>query len=84
MIKLRDWPALRGLVRQIFLRTRVQLTHVEWEFIGPYRPIGVYGPYPKRLRQQLEGAIWQFKTGGQWREMPTEFGAPSTTVSGSA
>lgn len=58
--------------------TRVQLTDSEWEFIGPYLPIGKYGPYPKRLRQQFEGVIWRFKTGSQWREMPQEFGAWST------
>jgi hypothetical protein len=56
----------------------VQLTHDEWEFIGPYLPIGEYGPYPERLRQQFEGVIWRFKTGGQWREMPQGFGAWST------
>lgn len=58
--------------------TRVQLTDAEREFIEPYLPIGEYGPYPERLRQQFEGVIWRFKTGGQWREMPTEFGAWST------
>ncbi len=58
--------------------TRVQLTDPEWEFIEPYLPIGEYGPYPERLRQQFEGVIWRFKTGGQWREMPQEFGAWST------
>ena len=47
----------------------------EWKFIGPYLPIGRYGPYPERLRQPFEGVIWRFKTGGQWREMPAEFGA---------
>jgi transposase len=56
----------------------VQLADEEWEFIGPYLPIGEYGPYPERLRQQFEGVIWRFKTGGQWREMPREFGAWST------
>jgi transposase len=56
----------------------VQLTDAEWEFIGPYLPIGEYGPYPQRLRQQFEGVIWRFRTGGQWREMPQEFGAWST------
>ncbi|KOV64110.1 transposase, partial [Streptomyces sp. AS58] len=56
----------------------MQLTDAEWEFIGPYLPIGEYGPYPERLRQQFEGVIWRFKTGGQWREMPAEFGAWST------
>ncbi|KNE84152.1 transposase [Streptomyces fradiae] len=56
----------------------MQLTGAEWEFIGPYLPIGEYGPYPERLRQQFEGVIWRFKTGGQWWEMPAEFGAWST------
>ncbi|MFE5334245.1 transposase, partial [Embleya sp. NPDC056575] len=58
--------------------TRVQLTDAEWEFIEPYLPIGEYGPYPERLRRQFEGVIWRFRTGGQWREMPQEFGAWST------
>jgi len=58
--------------------TRAQLTGPEWEFIEPYLPIGEYGPYPVRLRQQFEGVIWRFRTGGQWREMPTKFGAWST------
>jgi transposase len=58
--------------------TRVQLADGEWEFIEPYLPLGGYGPYPERLRQQFEGVIWRFKTGGRWREMPTEFGAWST------
>ncbi len=57
---------------------RVQLTDAEWEFIGPYLPIGEYGPYPERLRRQFEGVMWRFRTGGQWREMPSEFGAWST------
>jgi transposase len=54
------------------------LTDVEWEFIEPYLPIGGFGPYPERLREQFEGVIWRFRTGGQWREMPAEFGAWST------
>lgn len=58
--------------------TRAQLTDAEWEFIGPYLPIGAYGPYPERLRAQFEGVIWRFRTGGQWREMPREFGAWSS------
>ena len=59
----------------------MQLTDEEWEFIEPYLPIGEYGPYPERLRQQFEGVIWRFKTGGQWREMPQEFGAWPTVHS---
>ncbi|MEU0633000.1 transposase [Streptomyces sp. NPDC005989] len=53
----------------------MQLAKEEWEFIGLYRQIGEYGPYSERLRQQFEGVIWRFKTGGQWREMPREFDA---------
>jgi transposase len=56
----------------------VQLTDEEWEFIEPCLPIGGFGPYPERLRQQFEGVVWRFRTGGQWREMPKEFGAWST------
>lgn len=44
----------------------------------PYLPIGEYGPYPARLREQFEGVIWRFRAGAQWREVPTEFGAWST------
>jgi transposase len=55
----------------------VQLTDEEWEFIGPYLPVGAYGPYPERLRQQFEGVIWRFKTGGQWREIA---GAENSSV----
>lgn len=55
--------------------TRTQLTDEEWEYVAPYLPIGEYGPYPSRLRQQFEGVIWRFGTGAQWREMPAGFGA---------
>jgi transposase len=58
--------------------TRAQLKDADWEFIEPYLPIGEYGPYPVRLRQQFEGVLWRFRTGGQWREMPAEFGSWST------
>ncbi|MFE9381490.1 hypothetical protein [Streptomyces sp. NPDC006855] len=37
--------------------TRPHMTDGEWEFIGPFLPIGRYGSYPERLRQQFEGAI---------------------------
>jgi transposase len=53
----------------------VRLTDEDWEFVERYLPIGEYGPYPAHLRQQFEGVIWRFKTGGQWREMSQEFGA---------
>lgn len=58
--------------------TRAQLSDEEWEFIGPFLPIGRFGPYPERLREQFEGVIWRFRTGSQWREMPERFGAWQT------
>ena len=61
--------------------TRRQLTDEQWEFIEPYLPIGEYGPYPERLREQFEGVIWRFRSSAQWREMPAEFG-PWPTVYG--
>ncbi|MFF3878366.1 IS5/IS1182 family transposase, partial [Streptomyces sp. NPDC001978] len=42
---------------------RRELSDVDWELISPYLPIGQYGPYPERLRDQLEGIIWRFRTG---------------------
>lgn len=57
--------------------TRARLTDVECECIGPYLPIGEYGPY-RRLRRQFEDVVRRFRTGGQRREMPQESGAWST------
>ena len=61
--------------------TRRQLTDEQWKLIEPFLPIGEYGPYPERLREQFEGVIWRFRTSSQWREMPGEFG-PWPTVYG--
>ncbi|WP_443033834.1 transposase [Streptomyces sp. CA2R101] len=58
--------------------TRAQLTDAQWEFIGPFLPMGRFGPYPERLREQFEWVIWRFRTGSQWREMPSRFGAWQT------
>ncbi len=57
---------------------RRELSDDEWALVEPLLPIGAYGPYPHRLRDQLEGMIWKFRSGGQWREMPDEFGPWST------
>jgi len=58
--------------------TRRELSDAGWEFISPSEPIGRFGPYPQHLRDQLEGVIWRFRTGAQWREMPAGFGAWQT------
>ncbi|ANP52221.1 transposase [Streptomyces griseochromogenes] len=55
--------------------TRRQLTDEQWKFIESYLPIGGFGPYPERLREQFEGVIWRFRTSSQGREMPGEFGS---------
>ena len=54
--------------------TRRELSDGEWALVEPFLPIGRFGPYPQRLREQFEGVIWRFRTGSQWREMPEEFG----------
>ncbi|WP_368861209.1 transposase [Frankia sp. AgB32] len=54
--------------------THAQLSDAAWEFIGPFLPIGLFGPYPARLRAQFEGVVWRFRTGSPWRELPAEFG----------
>ena len=61
--------------------TRRQLTDDQWALIEPYLPVGRFGPYPERLREQFEGVIWCFRSSAQWREMPAEFG-PWPTVYG--
>jgi transposase len=58
--------------------TRSELTDDEWELIEPFLPVGRFGPYPHRLRQQFEGVIWRFRTGTRWREVPPAFGAWQT------
>lgn len=57
---------------------RRELSDDDWELIRPHLPIGQYGPYPARLRDQMEGIIWRFRTGGPWRDVPEAFGPWST------
>ncbi len=54
------------------------MTNNDRELICPHLPIGQYGPYPERLRDQLEGLIWRFRTGSPWRDVPEAFGSWST------
>jgi transposase len=57
---------------------RAELKDGEWELIEPFLPIGRFGPYPERLRQQFEGVVWRFRTGSPWRDMPDTYGAWQT------
>lgn len=54
--------------------TQRELSDAQWALIEPLLPIGRSGPYPQRLREQVEAVIWRFRTGGQWRKLPSEFG----------
>ena len=54
------------------------MTDDEWGLIEPFLPIGEFGPYPKRLREQFEGVVWRFRTGSPWRDMPADHGAWTT------
>lgn len=61
--------------------TRRQLTDEQRRLIAPFPPIRKYSPYPERLRNQFEGAMWRFRTDAQWREIsrrvrnrPTAYG----------
>jgi hypothetical protein len=38
---------------------RGQLADEHWKLIEPFLPIGEYGPYPGRLRDQFHGVIWR-------------------------
>ncbi|GAA1925221.1 hypothetical protein GCM10009753_68140 [Streptantibioticus ferralitis] len=54
--------------------TRRQLAEDQWKFVELYLPIGGFGLYPERLREQFEGVIRRFRSGAQWRDVPCEFG----------
>lgn len=60
--------------------TRRQLADEQWTLM-PSLPIGGFGPYPERLRDQFEGVLWRFRSSAQWREVPDGFG-PWSTVFG--
>ncbi len=54
--------------------------NVQWKFIGPYLPIGRYGPFPERVREQFEGVFWPYR----WRAHRPRRTAPrSSQLSGS-
>jgi transposase len=56
---------------------RGDLTDNEWSLIEPHLPLGERGPIPD-LRQQFNAAMWRFRTGSPWRDLPEEYGPWST------
>src|SRR5258708_2857282 len=50
------------------------VTDAEWELIRPFLPVAAIGRLPRRLRDQLNGVIYHFRTGSQWRDLPERYG----------
>lgn len=56
---------------------RGDLSDAEWAMVEPFLPVGERGPIPD-LRRQFNGAMWRFRTGSPWRDVPQEYGSWST------
>lgn len=52
---------------------RGDLTDDQWALIEPHLPIAAVGPIPD-LRKHFNAAMWRFRTGSPWRDLPPEFG----------
>jgi transposase len=52
---------------------RGDLTDGQWALIEPHLPLADVGPIPD-LRQQFNGAMWRFRTGSPWRDVPERYG----------
>ncbi|WP_415924779.1 transposase [Streptomyces sp. AK08-01B] len=53
---------------------RGDLSDAEWELVEPFLPVGERGPIPD-LRRQFNGAMWRFRAGCPWRDVPEEYGS---------
>jgi transposase len=60
---------------------RFDVTDAEWALIEPYLPVAATGPLPRRVRDQLNGILWRFRTGSGWRDIPERYGSWSTLYS---
>ncbi len=52
---------------------RGDLTDEQWSLVEPHLPYAAVGPIPD-LRKYFNAAMWRFRTGAPWRDLPTEFG----------
>lgn len=57
------------------------MTDAEWALIEPHLPVAATGPLPRRVRDQLNGILWRFRTGSGWRDVPERYGPWSTVYS---
>ncbi|WP_046509094.1 IS5 family transposase [Streptomyces odonnellii] len=60
---------------------RFDVADAEWALIEPYLPVAATGPLPRRVRDQLNGVLWRFRTGSGWRDVPERYGPWSTVYS---
>jgi transposase len=52
---------------------RGDLTDEQWSLVEPHLPFAAVGPIPD-LRKYFNAAMWRFRTGSPWRDLPEEFG----------
>ena len=57
---------------------RYELTDFEWHTIKPFLPNKPRGVPRVNDRRMLNGIFWVLRSGGPWRDLPSNFG-PYTT-----
>lgn len=60
---------------------RFDVTDAEWALVEARLPVAATGPLPRRVRDQFNGVLWRFRTGGGWRDVPERYGPWSTVYS---
>ena len=60
-------------------RTLFWLSDDEWRRVEPYLPRGRRGAHRVDDRRVISGIIHMLKTGGRWRDCPSDYG-PYTTI----
>jgi transposase len=57
---------------------RHELTDCEWKIIEPLLPNKPRGVPRVNDRRVLNGILWRFRTGSPWRDIPDQYGPPTT------
>src|SRR5258708_23968857 len=66
-VPARTWVVARG-----------DLTDAQWARIRPLLEISAIGRLPRNLRAQVDGIIFKYRTGIQWRDLPERYGKGNT------
>ena len=69
-----------GWRRVEFGLARFDVTDAEWVLIEPQLPVAAIGPLPRRMREQFNGILWQFRTGSGWHDVSELYGSWPTLV----